>query len=84
MMTIKESIQSTVLDMPLVTCPSKKEISEYEKGIENLNELIEDILDQFARWVNERESDAVYNLDWYCRNNKMHEMLEIFKKEKEL
>lgn len=81
MMTIKESIQSIVLDMPFFTWASKKEISEYEKGIENLNELVEDILEQFARWVNERESDAVYNLDWYCRNNKTHEMLEIFKKE---
>jgi hypothetical protein len=72
-MTLKEQITKDVLDMPLINSPTKKEISEYEKGIFNLEKIVEEFAIGFARWLTWRKNEIITK-----------ELLEIYKKEKGL
>jgi hypothetical protein len=78
-MTLKEQITKDVLDMPLINSPTKKEISEYEKGIFNLEKIAEDFAIGFAEWyLNLSKSDDWEKFD-YNTNEKLLKMYKIEK-----
>jgi len=58
-MTLKEKITKDVLDMPLVTSPNKKEISDYENGISRLEQIADNYAVEFANFIIKEK----YNLD---------------------
>lgn len=74
-MTLKEKITKDVLDMPLITSPTKKEISDYEKGISNLEKIAEEFAIGFAEWL-----VIQYNEDTIYSEYTTKELLEIYKK----
>ena len=78
-MTLKEKITKTALDMPLINAPSKKEISDYENGISNLEQIAEEFAIGFAMHI---------STHCYCElgndTRSYEELLEIYKKEKGL
>jgi hypothetical protein len=69
-MTLKERITKDVLDMPLINSPTKKEISEYEKGISNLEQIADEFAIGFAYWCEWRNDRAFKTYE---------ELLEIYK-----
>ena len=91
-MTLKEKITKDVLDMPLINSPTKKEISDYEKGISNLEQIADEFAIGFAEWGFKKRIDffdsteigEMYTIDGFGSKYKMNELLEIFKKEKGL
>jgi hypothetical protein len=76
-MTLKEKITKDVLDMPLINSPTKKEISDYEKGISNLEKIADEFAIEFAKWICEKAEVP------YIKGT-MNSTLEIYKKEKGL
>lgn len=86
-MTLKENITQKLLDLPLVSAPTKKEISDYENGISNLKQIADDYAIEFAEWlrVNYYDNGESWT-EWNSNDNtySSKELLEIFKKEKGL
>lgn len=90
-MTLKERITKDVLDMPLINSPTKKEISEYEKGISNLEQIADEFAIGFADWCIKKRIDffdsteigETYTIDGNVSKYKMSELLEIYKQENE-
>jgi len=76
-MTLKEKITKDVLDMPLINSPTKKEISDYEKGISNLEQIADEFAIGFAEWAIAKNM-GVNKFTLYEGE------LEIYKKEKGL
>ena len=84
-MTLKENITQKVLDLPLVSSPSKREISDYGNGISNLEKIADDYAISFALFLStecktngDKDGWWFYNETWKTTN----ELLEIFKTEK--
>ena len=50
-MTLKEKITKIALDMPLINSPTKKEISDYENGLSNLEQISDEFAIGFAEWI---------------------------------
>jgi hypothetical protein len=86
-MTLKEKITKDVLDMPLINSPTKKEISDYEKGISNLEKIADEFAIEFAEWIDDLGYVKFPDL-WICLEDESgktsKELLEIYKKEKGL
>jgi len=87
-MTLKEKITKDVLDMPLINSPTKKEISDYEKGLSNLEQLADEFAIGFAEWCVQKRIDffddteigKTYTINGFVSKYKMKELLEIYKK----
>ncbi len=78
-MTLKEQITKDVLDMPLINSPTKKEISEYEKGRFNLEKVVDEFAIGFAEWIRVcKLKGRPYDFE------NTQELLEIYKEEKGL
>jgi hypothetical protein len=91
-MTLKEKITKDVLDMPLINSPTKKEISDYEKGISNLEQIADEFAIGFAEWsiqwrvefVDDTQEGVLYTYGGLYQKFTMKQLLEIYKKEKGL
>jgi hypothetical protein len=79
-MTLKEKITKISLDMPLVTSPNKKEISDYEIGIFKLEQIADNYAIEFVKWYDKSN----YGIEVYKTLKTHEQVLEIFKKEKGL
>jgi hypothetical protein len=79
-MTLKEKITKDVLDMPLINSPTKKEISDYEKGISNLEQIADEFAIGFAGWCLKNRLFHQFIITQKIDK----ELLEIYKKEKGL
>ena len=78
-MTLKEKITKIALDMPLINSPTKKEISDYENGLSNLEQISDEFAIGFAEWFVLNYTEKVFYEENYTK-----ELLEIYKKEKGL
>lgn len=88
-MTLKEKIQETVLNLPLVNGPSKKEISEYENGLFNLEKIAEDFTFGLLDFIEGTYSYSNIFDYWYLHADTSKtftkkELIETYKKEKGL
>ena len=73
-MTLKEKITKIALDMPLINSPTKKEISDYENGLSNLEQISDEFAIGFAEWIL-----IIYNEDIIYDAYSKEELLEIYK-----
>ena len=78
-MTLKEKITKIALDMPLINSPTKKEISDYENGLSNLEQISDEFAIGFAEWLL-----IIYNEDIIYDAYTKEQLLEIYKRENEL
>jgi hypothetical protein len=85
-MTLKEKITKISLDMPLVTSPNKKEISDYEIGIFKLEQIADDYAIEFSKFIETHCVKTEYLHQYFFQEKEHHikSLLEIFKKEKGL
>jgi len=86
-MTLKEQIIDQVLEMPLESSPTQKDIDNYNLSINHLEKIAEDFAIGFAEWVKHQpkyKKVKKSGLDNCYIEMSSKELLEIYKKEKGL
>lgn len=87
-MTLKEKITKIALDMPLINSPTKKEISDHENGLSNLEQIADEFAIGFAEWTSYKYK-YLETKGWFTSSYDLEmgifksskQLLEIYKKE---